>query len=186
MNFPKGSAQVNAFYGVPYTGSMQPSEEWQKENLVEITLPYPMRLAWALHDSVTKITVHKKVAESLVAILTEVYDYARIAVKKKYGTEQTTAFYDAKTTALLSALGLDIYGGAYNFREKRGLHEVSLHAYGAAIDLDPDHNPLQHGRRVKTTFPAWFIAIFEKYGATWGGSFRGRKDAMHFQFASGV
>lgn len=187
MNTPNGLTEINAVYGVPYTSSMHENSQWYAENIISVPLPFPLRVAWALHTSVTHVEFHKKAADALVAAFTDIYNYARILIKKHYGFDETTAFYDKKTLALLQALGLDIWGGTYNFRTKRGMHEVSCHSYGIAIDMDPDHNPMQSSRfKIKTTFPLWYIAAFKANGFKWGGEFRGsRKDAMHFQLATG-
>lgn len=186
MNAPHGLSQINAFYGVPYTSSMHENSAWVAENIVSVELPFPLRCAWALHTSVNRIEFHKKAADALVAALSAIYAYARSIIKKHYGYDETTAFYDKKTLSLLQTLGLDIWGGSYNFRAKRGLHEVSCHSYGIAIDMDPDHNPLQSSHfKLKTTFPKWYIECFKAQGFTWGGDWHGRRDAMHFQLASG-
>ena len=188
MNTPNGLAEINAVYGVPYTSNMQENQKWYSQNIISVDLPFPLRCSWALHTSVTHVEFHKKAADALVAALTDIYNYARVLIKKHYGFDETTAFYDKKTLALLQALGLDIWGGTYNFRRKRGLQAVSMHSYGIAIDMDPDHNPLQSSRlKIRTTFPKWYIAAFKAQGFIWGGEFHGsRKDAMHFQLCKGA
>lgn len=187
MNTPHGLSQINAVYGIPYTSNMHENEHWVAENLISVELPFPLRCAWALHTSVTHIEFHKKAAPALVAALTDIYNYARVLIKKHYGYENTTEFYNQKTLALLQVLRLDVWGGSYNFRQKRGLQEVSMHSYGIAIDMDPDHNTLQGSfGPVKTTFPKWYIAAFQANGFAWGGSWHGRRDAMHFQLCTGA
>jgi hypothetical protein len=59
---------------------------------------------------------------------------------------------------------------------------ISLHAWGIAWDFDPEHNPLGS----KGSMDPAIIEIFEARGFLWGGHFKGRKDPMHFQYATGT
>ena len=72
------------------------------------------------------------------------------------------------------------YAGCYNFRNMRGGSTPSLHADGAAIDLDPDTNGNQQNWPVSSTMPLEVMVIFAKEGWTPAGAYWGR-DAMHFQ-----
>lgn len=72
--------------------------------------------------------------------------------------------------------------------------DLSLHAYGLAFDLNPATNPLQPVAKAGQPLvrgrdydlPEAWIAVAEEAGWTWGGHFKGRKDPMHFQWATGV
>jgi hypothetical protein len=75
---------------------------------------------------------------------------------------------------------LDDWG--YAFRMVRGSTDnLSNHASGTAIDLNATKHPL--GKI--GTFPAEKVpmirALAKKYGLTWGGDYRNRKDEMHFE-----
>ena len=108
----KTTAQYISKYGIP--------NETGKGYLVYIDLPYPMRIAWDVEKSVKRISCHKDIAEPLKAVfndLLSVYGYAR-----------------------LKELGIDLYGGCFNFRKMRGGNSYSVHAWGLAIDLDPKRN----------------------------------------------
>jgi hypothetical protein len=72
------------------------------------------------------------------------------------------------------------WGGIYNFRPIRGRRRLSLHAFGAAIDLNPETNRLGTEGDLS---PA-IVEVFEHFGFVWGGRFR-RRDPMHFQYARG-
>jgi len=103
-----------SFYGAPGTGQ------------VLMTLPYPMKLAWDKHVSITKFTIHRKCADSAKRVLTRALAH--------YGTEK------------LKELGLDLFGGCYNNRPMRGGSALSMHAYACAIDFDPARNQLKWNR----------------------------------------
>jgi len=72
------------------------------------------------------------------------------------------------------------YAGVYNFRQKRGGSSYSVHAYGAAIDIDPDHNAFKDSWPIKSMMPMEVQEFFAREGwksaaSAWG------YDAMHFE-----
>jgi len=76
--------------------------------------------------------------------------------------------------------GLDDWG--YCYRMVRGTTDkLSNHSSGTALDL----NAAAHALGKIGTFPAEKVpmiqALAKKYGLTWGGDYRGRKDEMHFE-----
>lgn len=75
--------------------------------------------------------------------------------------------------------GWNVYGGCHNYREKRGGSTLSTHAWGIAIDLCPNENPLASS---KTTFSPAAVDIMERWGFLSGGRAWNR-DWMHFQAA---
>jgi hypothetical protein len=84
--------------------------------------------------------------------------------------------------------------GCFAPRLKRGLDQVSIHTFGAAVDINPDQNPLitncppSDPRRAAPgarDVPDTWIDCFRAQGFVWGGDFATRFDAMHFQLASG-
>lgn len=177
---PNGYREVVLAYGNPdKNGEVDPT--WYDENTTTFDLPYPMHVA-GTDKVITHCAVHKQCEAELRAIFTEIYNYARIVVKQKFGYNQTTAWYDTKTVTLLHELGLDQFGGCFNFRAIRGRTSLSIHAFAAAIDIDPLHNQLG---AVTGRMPYWVVKIFKKYGWKWGGEFKSRKDWMHFQRATG-
>lgn len=76
--------------------------------------------------------------------------------------------------------------GGYSPRHQR--HDpklpLSIHALGAAIDINWDKNPM--GSTLITDLPPALVAAFKREGWEWGGDWKKIKDAMHFQFAVGV
>jgi D-alanyl-D-alanine carboxypeptidase len=79
-------------------------------------------------------------------------------------------------------------GGTYNCRSVAGSHVRSMHAYGAAIDINPKYADYWRwasktaDRLVwKNQIPLEIIRIFEKHGFIWGGYWY-HFDTMHFEF----
>jgi hypothetical protein len=132
------------------------SPKWEEKVIRRVTLPRPLLLN-GTKTNVTRITCHDLITDTLRTALRAIDDAG-------------------KWTALHS------YGGGFNFRPIRGGGDVSLHAWGIAWDFDPDHNALG----TKGTMDPVIIAAFEASGFFWGGRFKGRKDPMHFQYATGT
>ena len=69
----------------------------------------------------------------------------------------------------------------YNDRNIDGTNIKSHHASGAAIDINPDENPVNGS----TNFPPNVSQLAAKWGLGWGGNWTGaKKDPMHFSAAS--
>lgn len=61
---------------------------------------------------------------------------------------------------------------------------ISTHAWGIAFDINWDKNPFS--KKLITDLPNDFVAAFVELGWEWGGHWKNSKDAMHFQFATGI
>lgn len=75
---------------------------------------------------------------------------------------------------------LERYAGAFCHRNIRGGTTPSLHAWGAAIDLDPSANGNTTHWPTRATMPIAVMEAFAREGWLPAGAFWGR-DAMHFQ-----
>lgn len=143
----------------PYSQSLRAfyGEPGDESNLVMINFPCPM-----FYDGkrVTRTRVHKKCAASLLRILT--------AIKKRI--EAAPHIQDEA----------EDYGGIFNNRNKRGASTKSLHAFGAAIDLDADDNTFRDSWPMKADMPLEIMEEFAREGWIAAGAFWGY-DAMHFQ-----
>jgi hypothetical protein len=180
MTTPNGRAQVKAVFGNPALRNGSLNKHWEATNIIDVTLPYKMFYGG---KPVTHISFHKLAAPQLKAALEDIWNYARHAVKEQYGYDHSTAYYDKKTREYLSARGLTNFGGSYVFRHIEGSTNLSTHAFGIAIDIDPEHN----AQGTKGHIPPFAAAIFKKHGFFWGGDWRlPRKDPMHMQLATGV
>lgn len=135
------------------------------ERLVTVNLPYPLRLAWELEITVRRLTCHEAVAEPLLRIFQRALEH--------YGLDR------------VQALGLDLFGGCYNDRKISGSNKPSMHSWGIAVDMDPDHNGLKvhrpQARLSGTEYDAFWQFVEDEGGVSLG---RERDyDWMHFQFA---
>ncbi|AOM76003.1 M15 family metallopeptidase [Pedobacter steynii] len=150
--------QLNAKYGIPNaTGAGY---------LTTITLPFKMRIAWQRSSYVTRIQCHHLIADQLLAVLEDILGH--------YGYER------------LVELGIDLYGGCFNYRFMRGSTEtLSRHSWGTAIDLDPDRNLLREtARTARFARPEYqaMIDIFYQHGFLSLGREK-NYDWMHFEIA---
>lgn len=89
---------------------------------------------------------------------------------------------------------------AFNFRVIAGTNRLSLHAFGAAIDINPVQNPYvltdkvyppaaveyldrTHMRPGMIVRPGPVTDAFDALGWRWGGDWSTHKDYQHFSFA---
>jgi len=131
--------------------------------LVSIDLPYPMRLAWDKKTTVNKMRCHHLVAKNFHNVFTELLAH--------YGLSK------------IQELGIDLFGGCFNFRAMRGGSDYSRHSWGIAIDLDPERNQLKETKATaRFARPEYkpMIDIFYRHGFLSLGIEKGY-DFMHFE-----
>jgi hypothetical protein len=135
----------------------------QGSYLTTIKLPYPMRLAWDKKTKVNTMRCHKLVADDFLGVFNDLllhYGYAKIC-----------------------ELGIDLFGGCFNFRAMRGGSDYSRHSWGIAIDLDPERNQLKETKATaRFARPEYkpMIDIFYKHGFVSLGREKDY-DYMHFE-----
>ncbi len=202
------ATQIEAKFGNPAGRNGKVNPNWYQENIVTVPMPFPMKYG---EKEVRTCLLHRKAADAFVSAMTEVWEHCReevkaearpalrSAVKKDYGYDHDSKWYDAEvekrmsglgsvywdheTLERLQELGLTAWGGSYNYRNTRGATSLSMHAYAIAFDIDTKHNALgTKGRFFKAEY-APYVAIYERYGFYWGGRFR-RKDGMHFEMTA--
>ena len=162
---PDGFDEVIALYGDPRPligpdGGLDADadELWQRQILGRGTLPFAIPLDPRNPAKVkTKFYAHRKLVGVFEAVFQEI---ARLGLQGE----------------------IHSWGGIYNFRPIRGAKKrLSLHAFGAAIDLNSETNPLGQTGDMSDAI----VEIFQHFGFLWGGDFRTRPDPMHFQYATG-
>jgi hypothetical protein len=79
--------------------------------------------------------------------------------------------------------GYDIKPGqtwGYANRPIRGTNKPSNHSWGLAVDINSLANPM--GRTFVSDLPPGMVAMWTSCHMGWGGYFRSRPDAMHFEY----
>lgn len=128
-----------------------------------IKLPYPMRIYWDEKTSINKMSCHKLVANNFLGVFNDLL--------KEYGLNE------------IQSLGIDLYGGCFNFRKMRGGSDWSRHSWGVAIDLDPNRNQLKEtSKTARFARPEYkkMIDIFYKNGFV-GLGVEKNYDWMHWE-----
>ena len=131
--------------------------QWQADFLTTIDLPFPLTLSWDHSRSVQRMTCHTKLSATF-----------------------------ADTFSRIQSAGLQLkitgFGGCFSFRPQRTGGKLSTHAWGIAIDLNPESN----AQGTAGDMDAGLVAIFKQAGFSWGGEWQGKvRDPMHFQFCTG-
>ncbi len=134
------------------------------------------------------------IAEDLKEIFYELYlnkyPIERMKLIEEYGGDDTKSMEDNNTSC-------------FNYRVVDGSTNLSKHAYGVAIDINPFYNPYvvyksdgsvyisPQGSEIYTDRSEEFpykideddlcYKLFKAHGFTWGGSWKSSKDYQHFQ-----
>lgn len=145
---------------------------------------------------VGELICNKMIADKLISIFRELY-------KAKYPIEQMRLpdVYGADDESQMRANNTS----CFCYRNVSGSKNLSKHARGLAIDINPLYNPYiryskKDGSQIvepstgkpyvnrKNNFPYKITTsdlcyrLFIKHGFTWGGSWRSVKDYQHFEF----
>ncbi len=130
---------------------------WADEHLATIPLAFPIALSWDPSRRVTRITCNKH--------LESVFSDCFQLIENSGLQQEITSF-----------------GGCFCFRPQRLGTKLSTHAWGIAIDLNPESN----AQGTAGNMHPGIVSIFRNAGFTWGGDWDGKsRDPMHFQFCTG-
>ena len=151
---PNGLDAIVEKYGEPY------DPDFQRDHLRWYRAPFRMRLSWQPETSIGGFVCHHAIGLVVMDTLKEVLRFGGLAY--------------------LQENDLDLFGGCYNPRGKRGGKGTSTHAWGIAVDWCPALGPMGGPTRM----PDFIVTAFESRGFTWGGRWA-RPDGMHFQAAEG-
>ncbi len=76
-------------------------------------------------------------------------------------------------------------GGTFKWRKIAGTNRLSVHSFGAAIDINVKHSAYWRWNkgpyRYRNEIPRVIVRIFEKHGFIWGGQWY-HYDTMHFEY----
>ena len=156
---PDGLDAIRATFGDPRP-YYDAKSGWEDRQLVYCPLPRPLRYAYDPAALITRVRAHRLIASHLVETLMACLD-AGVPVERLQ------------------------YGGAYCWRAKRGGMTLSVHTWGAAVDVEPAANPLgQPWQDDGMMLDPRVVSVFESRGWWWGGHWQ-RPDAQHFQWPVG-
>jgi len=152
---PDGLDEIIRYYGNPARDGGEEDAAFVRANIITRPLPMPLPLSWAPDQFAHNVRAHTLVIESLLDALQEIVDYRG----RRYLIENE----------------FDRFAGVMSFRRKTSnSDELSTHAWGIAIDLNP-HLDEQ---------PDFIVEAFEKRRWIWGGRWQ-RPSTIHFQAAKG-
>ena len=141
------------------------------------------------NEQVGELVCNKTIAEDLVSIFRDLYE----------------ARYPIRSIRLIDDFGGDDEASmaadntsCFNYRKKTGMRELSKHALGLAVDINPFENPYVRPSRVRPAGASAFAdrskdfphkidkedlcyKLFRARGFSWGGTWRSVQDYQHFE-----
>ena len=108
----------------------------------------------------------------------------RLAGRAAAAFQRVAEAWAARPVPALSDYFSPIYGYYWRLIAKTG--RLSPHAFGIAVDLNPDKSPYWQWSTLRPhplqkTFPAEIVGLFEENGFIWGGKWE-HFDLMHFEY----
>lgn len=140
-----------------------------------------------------EIIINKLVAQDIVEIFYKLfeqkYQIEKINLVEEYSCDDEISMEDNNTSA-------------FNYRILEEETDLSWHAFGLAIDINPLYNPYIYGNEIYPKTAQKYkdrtlnlkgminhndisYKIFKEYGWSWGGDFNNTKDYQHF-FKEGI
>jgi hypothetical protein len=141
----------------------------------------------ALFDHMYGDCARGEVTPRMVPVLWLPRSYARtVMITSVNGVDRHLAAVSRELDALPPPLLHDLFplGGTYNCRPVADTGVRSMHAYGAAIDINvsmSDYWLWRHGAPYRNRIPQEIVDIFERHGFIWGGKWK-HYDTMHFEY----
>ena len=176
------------------TGVSYPAEGTEEISYEDLSYVHILHMDFDGNTTEGELICNDAIAQDFVEIFYELY-------VAEYQIEKVTLIenYDGDDTASM----LDNNTSCFNFRPVEGTGNLSKHAYGLAIDINPFYNPYitytdDGGQRVSPegsepyadrsqSFPYKIDSsdlcyqLFIEHGFIWGGNWNSCKDYQHFQ-----
>ena len=141
------------------------------------------------NSQVGEMICNKAIADDLVAIFRELYE-ARYPIRSIRLIDDFNGDDEASMAADNTS--------CFNYRKKTGMRELSKHARGLAVDINPFENPYVRPSRVRPAGASAFAdrskdfphkidkddlcyRLFRAHGFSWGGTWRSVRDYQHFE-----
>ena len=138
---------------------------------------------------VGEMICNKAIADDLVVIFRELYE-ARYPIRSIRLIDDFNGDDEASMAADNTS--------CFNYRKKTGMRELSKHARGLAVDINPFENPYVRPSRVRPAGASAFAdrskdfphkidkndlcyRLFRERGFSWGGTWRSVRDYQHFE-----
>ena len=138
---------------------------------------------------VGEMVCNKAISDDLVTIFRELYE-ARYPIKSIRLIDDFGGDDDASMAADNTS--------CFNYRKKVGVRELSKHALGLAVDINPFENPYVRPSRIRPADAKAFAdrtkdfphkidkddlcyKLFRAHGFSWGGTWRSVQDYQHFE-----
>lgn len=183
-SFQTGSPQPiidsNMSFGQAIHGTTAPKEVVDSLCLIDVRY---YSLDGKLHQG--QLVVHVSVREDVIEIF-KLIEKTKFTVKKvipivAYQWSDNASMEDNNTSA-------------FNYRNIAGTDRLSNHAFGMAVDINPEFNPVVYPNGETTPEGAFYkparngtfhenqeiLKEFKKRGWRWGGNFNTYKDYHHF------
>ena len=140
-------------------------------------------------EQVGELVCNKAIAEDLVAIFRDLYE-ARYPIRSIRLIDDFRGDDEASMAADNTS--------CFNYRKKTGMRELSKHALGLAVDINPFENPYVRPSRVRPAGASAYAdrtkdfphkidkedlcyKLFRARGFSWGGAWRSVQDYQHFE-----
>ncbi len=160
-------------------------EEVQKE----LTVIYPV-YAWVDGVShVGQLVLHRAISERVRKIFEEL-------LRRRFPIAGIVPIAAFNWDDECSMLANNTSGFNYRYKDKPGKPELSSHALGLAIDINPFLNPCNRNGIITPagacydpdmpgtiTEDSFVVDLFRAAGADWGGHWSGLFDPQHFEFS---
>ena len=114
-------------------------------------------------------------------------DGSLVKVTKKEGVDRALRAVVADLKRLPAKYKKYLYpiGGTFKWRVIAGTKRLSVHSFGAAIDINVKYSAYwrwsKGGYRYRNQIPKAIVDIFERHGFIWGGKWY-HYDTMHFEY----